>query len=144
LWTDEKLTSETTEFGIRDTFTRTVPQGTFMTVSHYLFPNMNKVGYHLNEDHPAAFAATHEGYEALRWRVPVDDTNTMHFTLYFAPFVNGTVSAKVPKTSRRRDWATARRANTGGTMRPAGLRAAIKTAARRRVRDRSSTVAASI
>lgn len=46
---------------------------------------MNKVGYHLPEDHPAAFAATHEGYEALRWRVPADDTTTMHFTLYFAP-----------------------------------------------------------
>ncbi len=68
-----------------------------MTVSHFLMPNMNKVGYHLNEDHAAAFAATHEGYEALRWRVPVDDTNTMHFTLYFAPVVDGKVSAKVPK-----------------------------------------------
>ena len=73
-------------------------------------PNMNKVGYHLNEDHPAAFAATHEGYEALRWRVPVDDTNTMHFTLYFAPMVDGKVSAKVPKDQRSKDWATARRA----------------------------------
>ena len=68
-----------------------------MTQSFFLFPNMNKVGYHLNEDHPAAFAATHEGYEALRWRVPVDDTNTMHFTLYFAPIVNGKVTAKIPK-----------------------------------------------
>ena len=36
LWTDEKLTSEVTEFGIRDTFTRTVPDGSFMTVSHFL------------------------------------------------------------------------------------------------------------
>jgi 5,5'-dehydrodivanillate O-demethylase oxygenase subunit len=97
LWSDEKLTSEVTEFGIRDTFTRTVPEGTFMTVSHFLMPNMNKVGYHLNEDHPAAFAATHEGYEALRWRVPVDDTNTMHFTLYFGPIVDGKVSARMPK-----------------------------------------------
>ena len=97
LWSDEKLTSEVTEFGIRDTFTRTVPKGSFMTVSHFLMPNMNKVGYHLNEEHPAAFAATHEGYEALRWRVPVDDTCTMHFTLYFAPIVNGKASAKMPK-----------------------------------------------
>jgi len=68
-----------------------------MTVSHFLMPNMNKVGYHLNEDHPAAFAATHEGYEALRWRVPIDDTNTMHFTLYFGPVVDGKMSAKMPK-----------------------------------------------
>jgi hypothetical protein len=60
-------------------------------------PNMNKVGYHLSEDHPAAFAATHEGYEALRWRVAVDDTCTMHFTLYFAPLVDGKVTAKMPE-----------------------------------------------
>jgi 5,5'-dehydrodivanillate O-demethylase len=96
-WSDEKLTSEITEFGIRDTFTRTVPEGSFVTVSHFLMPNMNKVGYHLNEEHPAAFAATHEGYEALRWRVPIDDTNTMHFTLYFAPIVDGKMTAKMPK-----------------------------------------------
>jgi 5,5'-dehydrodivanillate O-demethylase len=59
-------------------------------------PNMNKVGYHVHEDHPAAFAATHTGYEALRWRVPVDDTCTMHFTLYFSPFVDGK-AAPIPK-----------------------------------------------
>jgi spermidine/putrescine-binding protein len=55
---------------------------------------MNKVGYHLPEDHPAAFAATHEGYEALRWRVPADDTTTMHFTLYFAPRVAHTFGGR--------------------------------------------------
>ena len=98
LWTDERLTSDATEYGIRDTFTRTrAAKSSFMTISFFLMPNMNKVGYHLNEDHPAAFAATHEGYEALRWRVPVDDTNTMHFTLYFAPIVDGKVTAKIPK-----------------------------------------------
>ena len=97
LWSGETLTSDPFEFGIKATFTRTVTAGSFMTKSFFLFPNMNKVGYHLNEDHPAAFAATHEGYEALRWRVPVDDTNTMHFTLYFAPRVNGKITAKLPK-----------------------------------------------
>ena len=49
--------------------TRRVGDEYFRTISLFLMPNMNKVGYHLPEDHPAAFAATHEGYEALRWRV---------------------------------------------------------------------------
>ncbi len=96
-WQDEKLTSEVTEFGIRDTFTRKVGDEYFRTISLFLMPNMNKVGYHLPEDHPAAFAATHEGYEALRWRVPMDDTNTMHFTLYFAPMIDGRITPKFPK-----------------------------------------------
>ncbi len=96
-WRDEKLTSEVTDFGIRDTFTRAVGGEYFRTVSLFLMPNMNKVGYHLPEEHPAAFAATHEGYEALRWRVPVDDTATMHFTLYFAPLVDGKITARMPE-----------------------------------------------
>ena len=60
-WKEEKLTSEITDFGIRDTFTRRVGDDYFRTISLFLMPNMNKVGYHLPEDHPAAFAATHEG-----------------------------------------------------------------------------------
>jgi Phenylpropionate dioxygenase and related ring-hydroxylating dioxygenases, large terminal subunit len=96
-WREEKLTSDITDFGILDTFTRRVGDEYFRTISLFVMPNMNKVGYHLPEDHPAAFAATHEGYEALRWRVPVDDVTTMHFTLYFAPFVDGKVTARIPK-----------------------------------------------
>ena len=99
-WKDEKLTSEITDFGILDTFTRRVGDESYRTVSLFLMPNMNKVGYHLPEDHPAAFAATHEGYEALRWRVAVDDVTTMHFTVYFAPVVEGKVVAKMPKDLR--------------------------------------------
>ena len=96
-WKEEKLTSDVTDFGIRDTFTRRVGDEYFRTISLFLMPNMNKVGYHLPEEHPAAFAATHEGYEALRWRVAVDDVTTMHFTLYFAPFVDGKITPKFPK-----------------------------------------------
>jgi 5,5'-dehydrodivanillate O-demethylase len=99
-WKDEQLTSDLTDFGIRDTFTRRVGDESYRTISLFLMPNMNKVGYHLPEDHPAAFAATHEGYEALRWRVPVDDVTTMHFTLYFAPLIDGKVQAKIPKDQR--------------------------------------------
>ncbi len=66
LWKDEKLTSEVTDFGILDTFTRQVGDESYRTISLFLMPNMNKVGYHLSEDHPATFTATHEGYETLR------------------------------------------------------------------------------
>ena len=96
-WRDEKLTSEITDFGIRDTFTRRVGDEYYRTVSFFLMPNMNKVGYHVEQDHPAAFAATHTGYEALRWRVPVDDICATHFTVYFAPLVDGKVIAKLPE-----------------------------------------------
>lgn len=95
-WTNEILTADATEYGIKATFTRTVNGESYRTESLYLFPNMNKVGYHVPEDHPAAFAATHTGYEALRWRVPVDDTCSMHFTLYFSPMIDGK-SAPIPK-----------------------------------------------
>jgi 5,5'-dehydrodivanillate O-demethylase len=44
LWSGETLTSEPFEFGIKATFTRTVTEGSFMTKSFFLFPNMNKVG----------------------------------------------------------------------------------------------------
>jgi 5,5'-dehydrodivanillate O-demethylase len=96
LWRDEKLTSEAKEWGILDTFTRRVGDDYYRTISLFLMPNMNKVGYHLPEDHPAAFAATHEGYEALRWRVAIDDTSTMHFTLYFGPLVDGKPPRRMP------------------------------------------------
>ena len=47
-------------------------------------PNMNKVGYHLPEDHPAAFAATHEAMRrfagVLQWMTLRPCTS-----LYFAP-----------------------------------------------------------
>jgi 5,5'-dehydrodivanillate O-demethylase oxygenase subunit len=50
-WQEEKLTSEITDFGIRDTFTRRVGDEYFRTISLFLMPNMNKVGYHLLSRH---------------------------------------------------------------------------------------------
>jgi hypothetical protein len=86
---------------------------------------MNKVGYHVPEDHPAAFAVTHTGYEALRWRVPVDDTCSMHFTLYFALFVDGK-AAEIPKDQSEEGLAIVSRENTVGTPKPVGSPAAIR------------------
>ncbi len=80
------LTSDPFEFGIKAIPSRArSAQSSFMHHQLFLVAEHEQSRLSSDGDHPAAFAATHEGYEALRWRVPVDDTNTMHFTLYFAP-----------------------------------------------------------
>ena len=67
---------------------------------------MNKVGYHLPEDHPAAFAATHEGYEALRWRVP--STIPIRCISHSISHRWSTVKRrKSAKDQSAKDWATA-------------------------------------
>ncbi len=59
-------------------------------------PTMNKVGYHHEEDHPAGFRASHHGYEAMRWRVPVDDLHTFHVTVAFSPLIDGKPAPTLP------------------------------------------------
>ena len=95
-WSNEKLSSETTDFGICDRFTRTANGERYQTMSFFIMPTMNKTGYHVPDGHPASMAATHPGYEALRWRVPADDTHTMHFTVCFTPVVDGKPMGKIP------------------------------------------------
>ena len=117
-----------------------------MTVSHFVDAEHEQSRLSLlNEEHPAAFAATHEGYEALRWRVPIDDTNTMHFTLYFAPIVDGKMTAKMPKDQSDQGLGD----STPGEI-PLGrrdrldLRAATRIVALRKARGRFSTAVANI
>ena len=95
-WTDTELNSEYFEFGIRDTFARTGGGERYQTVSYFIMPTMNKTGYHVPESHPCGMSANHPGYEALRWRVPADDTHTMHFTVYFTPLLDGKPTGKIP------------------------------------------------
>jgi 5,5'-dehydrodivanillate O-demethylase len=90
------LNSEFFDYGIRDTFARTGGGERYQTVSYFIMPTMNKTGYHVPDGHPCSMAAAHPGYEALRWRVPADDTHTMHFTVYFAPIVDGKAQAQLP------------------------------------------------
>lgn len=89
LWKNIKLESELTEFGIRDHYSRQIDNEECTTTSFFIMPTMNKTGYHVRHDHPASIVASHQGYEALRWRVPADDTHTIHITVAFAPLVNG-------------------------------------------------------
>lgn len=95
-WKDVELKSELTEFGIQDQFSRRIGDEKYTTVSYFIMPTMNKTGYHVSEDHPAGIRASHTGYEALRWRVPVDDTHTLHVTVAFAPLVDGKPTGKLP------------------------------------------------
>ena len=95
-WTDPVLNSEYFDYGIRDTFARTGGGERYQTLSYFIMPTMNKTGYHVPESHPCGMAANHPGYEALRWRVPADDTHTMHFTVYFAPIVDGKPTGTIP------------------------------------------------
>lgn len=95
-WTDTVLTSDYFDYGIRDTFSRTGGGERYQTVSYFIMPTMNKTGYHVPDEHPCGMAANHPGYEALRWRVPADDTHTMHFTVYFTPLVNGKPTGNIP------------------------------------------------
>jgi len=81
LWKDIELKSEVTEFGIRGRYTRRVGQEKYTTLSYFVMPTMNKTGYHHEDDQSASFTATHHGYEALRWRVPADDSHTLHVTV---------------------------------------------------------------
>ena len=95
-WTDTVLTSDYFDYGIRDTFSRTGGGERYQTVSYFIMPTMNKTGYHVPDEHPCGMAANHPGYEALRWRVPADDTHTMHFTVYFTPLVDGKPMGNIP------------------------------------------------
>ncbi|MDH3444786.1 MAG: Rieske 2Fe-2S domain-containing protein, partial [Deltaproteobacteria bacterium] len=95
-WQDIDLKSELTEFGIRDHFTRRAGKEKYTTVSYFIMPTLNKTGYHVDPSHPAGIVAGHVGYEALRWRVPVDDTHTLHVTVAFAPVVDGKPTGKLP------------------------------------------------
>ncbi len=95
-WLDTELESEVTDFGIRDHYTRRVGNEKYTTLSYFVMPTMNKVGYHHEEDHPAGFRASHYGYEAMRWRVPVDDLHTLHVTVAFSPLIDGKPAPTLP------------------------------------------------
>ena len=56
---------------------------------------MNKTG-NVEEGHPTEHQASSSG-EVMRWRVPIDDTHTMHFTVEFGAIVDGKPVAKIMK-----------------------------------------------
>jgi 5,5'-dehydrodivanillate O-demethylase len=95
-WDDGQIDPQVFEYGILNTYTRRVADGKrYAHVNFFVMPTMNKTG-NVEEGHPGEHQASSSG-EVMRWRVPVDDTHTMHFTVEFGAVVNGKPVAKIMK-----------------------------------------------
>ena len=93
-WNDGEINPQPFEHGILNTYTRRVTDGKrYAHINFFVMPTMNKTG-NVEEGHPGEHQASSSG-EVMRWRVPVDDTHTMHFTVEFGAIVNGKVVANI-------------------------------------------------
>jgi len=81
---------------VLNTYTRRVADGKrYAHVNFFVMPSINKTG-NVEEGHPAEHRASSSG-EVMRWRVPMDDTHTMHFTVEFGAMIEGKPAAKIMK-----------------------------------------------
>jgi 5,5'-dehydrodivanillate O-demethylase len=80
-WDDGEIDPQPFEHGIVNTYTRRVDGKKWAHVNYFVFPTMNKTG-NVEEGHPTEHRASSAG-EVMRWRVPVDDSCSMHFTVEF-------------------------------------------------------------
>ena len=81
------------EHGIVNSYTRNVDGKQWSHVNYFVMPTMNKTG-NVEEGHPTEHRASSAG-EVMRWRVPVDDTCSMHFTVEFGAVRDGKPVAKI-------------------------------------------------
>ena len=94
-WDDGEINPQPFEYGILNTYTRHVAGKRYAHVNFFVLPTMNKTG-NVEEGHPGEHEASSSG-EVMRWRVPIDDTHTMHFTVEFGAIVDGKPVAKIMK-----------------------------------------------
>jgi 5,5'-dehydrodivanillate O-demethylase len=95
-WEDGEIKPQAFEYGVLNTYNRRVADGKrYAHVNFFVMPTMNKTG-NVEEGHPGEHQASSSG-EVMRWRVPIDDTHTMHFTMEFGATVNGKPAAKIMK-----------------------------------------------
>ena len=94
-WDDGEINPQPFEYGILNTYTRHVAGKRYAHVNFFLLPTMNKTGS-VEEGHPTEHQASSSG-EVMRWRVPIDNTHTMHFTVEFGAIVDGKPVAKIMK-----------------------------------------------
>jgi 5,5'-dehydrodivanillate O-demethylase len=95
-WDDGEINPQAFELGILNTYTRRVADWKrYAHVNFFVMPTMNKTG-NVEEGHPTEHQASSAG-EVMRWRVPIDDTHTMHFTVEFGAVVNGKPVANIMK-----------------------------------------------
>ncbi|HKA32921.1 MAG TPA: Rieske 2Fe-2S domain-containing protein [Candidatus Binatia bacterium] len=86
-WDDGEINPQPFEHGIVNTYTRRVDGKKWAHVNYFVFPTMNKTG-NVEEGHPTEHRASSAG-EVMRWRVPVDDSSSMHFTVEFGASCDG-------------------------------------------------------
>src|ERR671918_547074 len=95
-WDDGEINPQAFELGILNTYTRRVAdRKRYAHVNFFVMPTMNKTG-NVEEGHPGEHQASSSG-EVMRWRVPADDTHTMHFTVEFGAVVDGKPVANIMK-----------------------------------------------
>jgi 5,5'-dehydrodivanillate O-demethylase len=94
-WDDGEINPQQFEYGILNTYTRRVAGKKWAHVNFFVLPTMNRTG-NVEEGHPTEHRASSAG-EVMRWRVPVDDTHTMHFTVEFGAVVDGKLVANIMK-----------------------------------------------
>ncbi|HEX2385559.1 MAG TPA: Rieske 2Fe-2S domain-containing protein, partial [Candidatus Binatia bacterium] len=86
-WDDGEIDPQPFEHGIVNTYTRRVDDKKWAHVNYFVFPTMNKTG-NVEEGHPTEHRASSAG-EVMRWRVPVADSCSMHFTVEFGATRDG-------------------------------------------------------
>jgi len=95
-WDDGEINPQPFEYGILNTYTRHVAGKRYAHVNFFVLPTMNKTG-NVEEGHPPGEHEASSSGEVMRWRVPIDDTHTMHFTVEFGAIVDGKPVAKIMK-----------------------------------------------
>src|SRR5439155_611005 len=138
-WDDGEINPQPFEYGILNTYTRHVAGKRYAHVNFFVLPTMNKTG-NVEEGHPGEHEASSSG-EVMRWRVPIDDTHTMHFTVEFGAIVDGKPVAKIMKDESERGYdyplPSRERARVRAirSIPPSPLSSPSKRRARRRLED---------
>jgi len=87
-WDEGEINPQVFELGVLNTYTRRAADGNrWAHVNYFVMPTMNKTG-NVEEGHPTEHRAS-SSCEVMRWRVPMDDTSTIHYTVEFGAIVNG-------------------------------------------------------
>src|SRR5262245_11726414 len=92
-WEDGEINPQVFEHGVLNTYTRRVAGKRWAHVNFFVMPTMNKTG-NVEEGHPTEHQAS-SSCEVMRWRVPIDDTSTIHYTVEFVGIVDGQMSSKL-------------------------------------------------
>ncbi len=94
-WEDGEINPQIFDHGVLNTYTRRVSGKNWAHVNFFVMPTINKTG-NVEEGHPTEHTAS-SSCEVMRWRVPIDDTSTIHYTVEFATEVDGKITSKLMK-----------------------------------------------